>query len=134
MKENKIKQTIIKELKEMPIIQFACKKVGISRATYYRWRSKSKKFSKETDKALMEGESLITDMGESQLIQMIRDKNFQAIQLWLRHHHPKYGNKVELTGNLNIKEEPLTEKQKELVKKSLKMAGLLENKKIKNHE
>ena len=134
MKENKFKQTIIKELKEMPIIQFACKKAGISRATYYRWRSKSKKFSKEADKALMEGESLITDMGESQLIQMIRDKNFQAIQLWLRHHHPKYGNKVELTGNLNIKEEPLTEKQKELVKKSLKMAGLLENKKIKNHE
>ena len=134
MKQNKLKEIIIKELKEMPIIQFACKKTGVSRATYYRWRNESKKFAKEADRALTEGEAFITDMSESQLVQLIKDRNFQAIQLWLRHHHLKYTNKVELTGNLNVKEEPLTEKQKELVEKSLRMAGLLENKDPKKNE
>jgi len=135
MKRSKLKETILKELKEMPIIQFACKKTGVSRATYYRWRRESKKFAKEADEALAEGEAFITDMSESQLVQMIRDRNFQAIQLWLRHHHPKYTNKVEFTGSLNVKEEPLTPDQEKLVEKALKLAGLLEDKQTqKNHE
>ncbi len=128
MKQDKLKNSLIEQLKEMPIVQFACKKAGISRATYYRWRNKAPEFAKAADAAIAEGEALVTDLSESQLISLIRDRNFQALQLWLRHHHPKYTNKVEVTGHLNVKEEPLTPEQEELVEKALRLAGLLENK------
>ena len=134
MKKDKIRDSMIVALKEMPIVQIACKKVGVGRTTYYRWRE-NKKFAREADTAIAEGEAFITDMSESQLIGLIRDKNFPAIQLWLRHHHPKYTNKVEVTGNLNMKEEPLTPEQEELVEKALGLAGLLEAKQVQqNHE
>ncbi len=128
MKRNKLKELIIKELKEMPIVQFVCKKTGIGRASYYRWLKEDKEFAEEVKSAIAEGEALITDMSESQLISLIRDRNFPALHLWLKSHHPKYGNKVEVTGNLNIKEEPLTPEQEELVKRALGLAGLLETK------
>lgn len=127
MKKEKLEDALIEQLKEMPILQFACKKVNVSRASYYRWRQ-DPEFAKAADTAIAEGEALITDMSESQLISLIRDRNFQALQLWLRHHHPKYGNKVEVTGHLNVKEELLTPEQEELVKKALGLAGLLEDK------
>ena len=133
MKRDKLKISLIDQLKQMPIVQITCKKLGISRASYYRWRQ-DPEFAKEADAAIAEGEALITDMSESQLISLIRDRNFQALQLWLRHHHPKYGNKVEVTGHLNVKEEPLTPEQEELVKKALGLAGLLESKQTEqNH-
>jgi predicted DNA-binding transcriptional regulator AlpA len=135
MKTEKEKQLLIEQLKKTPIVQIACERVGVGRATYYRWRKEDEEFKKTTDEAIIEGETLITDMSESQLISLIRDKNFPAIQLWLRSHHPKYTSKVEVTGNLNVKEEPLTLEQEELVEKALQLAGLLKNKQTQqNHE
>jgi len=122
MKRNKLKELIIKELKEMPIVQFACKKAGVSRASYYRWLKEDKEFAKEAESAIAEGEALITDMSESQLISLIRDRNFQALQLWLRHHHPKYGNKVELSGHIKYSDEKLTPEQANVVKQALRLA------------
>jgi len=127
MKKDKFRDSIIVALKEMPIVQFACKKTGISRASYYRWRKESPNFAKEANEAITEGESLISDLSETQLVNLIKDRNFPAIQLWLKHHHPKYANKIELTGNLNIKEEPLTPEQQQLIEKSLTLAGILLN-------
>ncbi len=123
MKEKKSKKLILEHLRKMPLIQVACEKSGVARASFYRWKQKDKEFAKEVDTAIAEGEAMITDMSEAQLITLIRDKNFQAVQLWLKSHHPKYGNKLEVTGNLNIKEEPLTPEQAAIVKAALKMAG-----------
>ena len=135
MKTKREKQLLVEQLKKMPIVQIACDRSNISRASYYRLRKEDGEFKKITDDAIIEGETLITDMSESQLISLIRDKNFPAIQLWLKSHHPKYTNKVEVSGNLNLKEEPLTQEQEELVKKALQLAGLLKNKQTQqNHE
>lgn len=131
MKENKSKKLILEQLRKMPLIQVACEKSGVARASFYRWKQKDKEFAKEIDTAIAEGEAMITDMSEVQLINLIRDKNFQAVQLWLKSHHPKYGNKLEVTGNLNVKEEPLTPEQQQLVEKSLALAGIILN--DKNH-
>jgi len=122
MKKDKFKDSIIQQLKEMPIVQVACKKVGVGRTTYYRWRE-NKKFAKEADTAIAEGEAFITDMSESQLISLIRDRNFQALQLWLRHHHPKYSNKIEVDGRLTYSDEELTPEQIALVKAALRLAS-----------
>jgi predicted DNA binding protein len=126
MKQDKLKNSLIEQLKEMPILQFACKKVGVSRASYYRWR-KDLEFAKEADAAIVEGETLITDLGESQLISLIRDRNFPAIQLWLKTHHPKYANKVEVEGHLTYSDEELTPEQASIVKEALRLASFDKN-------
>ena len=123
------KNLLLNNLKQIPIIELACSKSSVSRATFYRHKKQDKEFAKLVDEALAEGEGFINDMSESQLIALIKSKNFQAIQLWLRHHHPKYSQKLEVSGNINIKEEPLSAEQEELVKKSLKLAGLLPSEK-----
>ncbi len=123
MRQDKDKQLLLARLKETPIIEFACKKNGIGRATYYRWRE-DKEFAKSADEAIAEGEAFITDMSESQLISMIRDRNFQAIQLWLRHHHSKYSQKLEITANISQQDE-LTPEQEAVVREALRLASLL---------
>jgi len=122
MKKDKTKKLLLEQLKETPIVEYACKKLNVSRATYYRWR-KNKEFAQASEKALTEGEALITDMSEGQLISLIRDKNFPAIQLWLKAHSPKYNNKLEILGSLNIKEEPLTPEQEKIRKEALRLAN-----------
>lgn len=135
MKTNKSKELLIEQLRKTPIIQVSCEKTMIGRASFYRWRDEDKEFAKAAEKAIAEGEMLITDLSELQLINLIRDKNFPAINLWLRVHSKKYSNKVEVTGSLNIKEKPLSAEQQELVKKALGLAGLLTDKRTeKNYE
>lgn len=116
------KDKILEQLKKMPIIQVACERSNVSRGTFYRWQNEDKEFAKAADRAIAEGEAFITDMSESQLISLIRDKNFPAIQLWLRHHHPIYANKLEITGHLKHSKEELTPEEKALIRKALKLA------------
>ena len=126
-KSEKQTKIILENLKQTPIVEFACKKAGISRATLYRWKKKSKEFSDAIDEATITGESFITDMSESQLISLVKDKNFQAIQLWLKHHHPKYTNKLEITGDIKTTREP-TEEEKEIIRTTLNLANIALNK------
>jgi len=128
------KQTLLDNLRQMPIIELACKKSNISRASFYNWKRNDKEFAKSAEEAITEGENLITDLSEHQLISLIRDGNFQAIQLWLKSHHKRYAEKLDVTANVNIKDEPLTPEQKELVEKSLTMAGILLNTNQQNHD
>ncbi|HXF44039.1 MAG TPA: phBC6A51 family helix-turn-helix protein [Candidatus Paceibacterota bacterium] len=140
-RRSKDKEKLLEQLRKMPIIQIACERAGVSRASYYRWRNEDEVFKKAADEALDEGEALITDMSESQLIAMIREKNFQAVQLWLRHHHPKYKQKVEVTANFQTPQEELTPEQEKTVKEALRLASLTVEEPIKevnqtsqNHE
>ena len=130
MKDDKAKKLIIEQLKKMPIIQVACEKTHIARASFYRWKKDNKKFAKEVEEAIAEGEAMITDLSEVQLINLVRDKEFHAIQLWLRSHHPKYTTKIEVSGKINS-DEPLTKAQKETIRQALKLSSLRdhENKK-----
>ncbi len=119
------KDLLIEKLKKTPVVQVACKKVGVGRATYYRWRKEDEKFARTADTALEEGSSLINDMAESQLLSAIRDQNMTAIIFWLKHHHRRYATRVELDAKLKIDKETLTTEQEVLVNKALKLAGLL---------
>ena len=134
MISEKEKNSLLEHLRQMPIVELACKKTSISRATFYRWKKEDKEFSKLAEEAIECGESFITDLSETQLINLIREMNFQAIQLWLKHHHKKYAEKLDVTANVNIKEEPLTDGQKELVEKALTQAGILLNASLQNHD
>ena len=93
-RQEKDKRAMVEALKEMPIIQVACKRAGIGRATYYRWKMEDSNFARECDVALREGIEFINDMSESQIVQLIKERKLPAINLWLKSNNPRYGGKT----------------------------------------
>lgn len=134
VRQAKDKELLLEQLRKIPIVQVACQKVGVGRATYYRWRKEDKEFAKMADDALAEGNLLVNDMAESQLLSAIRDKNLVAIIFWLKHHHPAYATKMEVTAKFKSLEEKLTPEQEALLTKALKLAALLPGEKIEKKE
>jgi hypothetical protein len=124
-RQTKNKEELLEQLKKRPIVQIACEKAGIGRATYYRWRKEDPKFAEKADQALQEGSLLVNDMAESQLMSAIRDKNLTAIIFWLKNHHPSYATKVEVTAKLKADNESLTPEQEALVTRALQLAALI---------
>ena len=120
VRQSKEKELLLEQFRKIPIIQVACEKSGVGRATYYRWRQDDPEFAKMADEALSEGSLLVNDMAESQLLQAIRSQNLGATIFWLKHHHPAYANKVEITGRLKHDYE-LTTEEETLIAKALAM-------------
>jgi len=118
-RQAKNKELVIEQLKKSPVVELVCQKANISRATYYRWRQEDKKFTDLADKAISEGNLLINDMAEAQLLRAIRDNNFRAIVYWLKNHHPTYATKIELTTKQSNENESLTPAQEAMVKKAI---------------
>ena len=114
-KKNKVKDSFLDELRKIPIVQVACEKSGVSRNSVYRWRKEDEEFSKAMDIALQEGEDLVNDMSESQLLTLIKEKSWSAISFWLRHRNPKYKDKVEVTTKVSIDDDTLTDEQEAIV-------------------
>ncbi len=127
-RQSREKGLLLEQLKKVPIVHIACEKSGVGRATYYRWRDEDEVFKKAADAALVEGEALITDMSESQLISLIKDRKFPAVHLWLRQHHPKYKDKIEVVTR-SAEDDTLTPEQEAIVKKALKLGGIINSKK-----
>ena len=124
MKKNKLQDKFFDELKNVPIIQVGCEKTGISRNSVYRWKKEDRNFSKKMDQALADGVAFVNDMSESQLLTLIKEKNYPAISFWLKHRNDNYKNKVELSGIIHTKEEPLTKDQKKVLRKALRLSSL----------
>jgi hypothetical protein len=124
MKKDKFRELFLDHLRKVPIVQVACEKVGVSRNSVYRWKKDDVAFAKEMETALEEGEALVNDMSESQLITLIREKNWHAISFWLRHRNPKYRDRLEVTAKVQAQEE-LTEEQAAIVKEALRLASLI---------
>ncbi len=130
MKKNKVKDKFFEELSKIPIVQVACEKTGLSRNSVYRWKKDDPSFAKEMEKALSEGVAFVNDMSESQLLTMIKEKNYQAISFWLRHRNDNYKNKIEIT--TREESEEMTPSQKKIVRNALKLASITKSKSIKN--
>ena len=118
---------LLEQLRKTPIVQIACEKLGIARATFYRWKMEDKAFAKEIDQAILDGCLLVNDLAESQLIGAVKDRNLSAVMYWLRHHHKDYRNKIEMEGTINTIQE-LSPEQEKLVKQALKLAQIILNK------
>lgn len=121
-RQAKLKASLLEELKRMPIVEFSCKRIGIGRTTFYRWKKEDPKFAKQAEEAAQEGVEVISEMAESQLLSCIRDKELGAITFWLKHRNPKYSSKLEV--KVKKDDEPLTDEQQELIRQALKLAGL----------
>jgi len=123
-KKSRLQKAFFNELRKVPIVLVACEKSGISRNSVYRWKREDKEFSKVMDEALAEGEALVNDMSESQLLTMIKEKNWSAISFWLRHRNPRFKDKIEVTSKIEDSEE-LTPSQAEIVRQALTLAKIL---------
>jgi hypothetical protein len=84
------KSKFIEYIRETPLVSFACKRVGISRATYYRWFNGDKDFRDQIQKVLRQGRDNINDLAEATLIKMIKGENFNATRFWLQNNNKRY--------------------------------------------
>lgn len=81
---------IIQELQETGIVSVACKKVGLSRQSLYRWKEEDPDFSDRIDEAILMGVSSINDLSESKLVTNINKGDQRAIEFQLKNNHPRY--------------------------------------------
>lgn len=121
---SKQKQEFLEQIKRTPIVQIACEKAVISRATIYRWRDADKEFAEAMDTALREGKLLVNDVAESQLMAAIRERNMTAIIFWLKHHHQEYVQRIKIDAQISNLTEKLTPEQESVVREALRLAAL----------
>jgi len=122
-RQQKEKEQVIEQLRRVPIIEVACTKVGIARATFYRWKHDDNAFSQAVEEAIEEGVAFINALAESKLLGEINNGNFTSVMYWLNHRHPAYGTRVELT--THKQKDELTPEQEEAVMKALQLGGIL---------
>ncbi|MFA7254068.1 MAG: hypothetical protein WC107_05960 [Patescibacteria group bacterium] len=125
LRKAKTQEQIIEQLKRTPIIEVTCNRVGVGRNSYYRWRRESKKFTEKCDRAIQEGCLLINDLAESTLITAMKEQNLTACMYWLNHRHDSYKNKLEVSGNLEIKQDKLSKEEEKNIRKALELASLI---------
>ncbi len=130
MKKDRYQKAFLDELRKVPIVQVACERTGLSRNTVYRWRKEDKAFTKNMDDALAEGVELVSDMSESQLLTLIKEKNYSAISFWLRHRNNNYKDRLEITNKDDSEE--LTPSQAKIVKHALELANIAKSNSINN--
>jgi hypothetical protein len=132
MKKNKLQNQFFEELRKVPIIQVACEKTGVSRNSIYRWKKEDPKFSKKMEQAMTDGVAFVNDMSESQLLTMIKEKNWSAISFWLKHRNDNYKDKIEITTKED--NEKLTSEQKKIVREALRLGTTIISDNQNKHE
>lgn len=132
MKKNNFQEHFFDELKKVPIVQVACEKTGISRNSVYRWKKEDSEFSKKMDEAMSIGIAFVNDMSESQLLTMIKEKNWSAISFWLKHRNNNYKNKIEIT--TKEENEELTPEQENIVREALQLGRIIINENKKEND
>jgi len=121
-RQSKEMKLLIDNLRKIPIVQVACEKTGVSRATFYRWHKSNSTFAKLADESINESVEIVNDMAEAKLVSSIRDGNMTAIVYWLKHRHKAYSNRVEVLGTLSHLGCEITDEYKELINKALRLA------------
>ena len=115
---------LLEQLRKTPIVQYACEKVGVSRATFYRWKTEDEFFAKAAAEALAEGTELVSDLAESRLLTAMRDGNLGAVMYWLKHRNPNYNARLVVTAKVRNQNEPLTQEQRDMIERSIAFASL----------
>lgn len=89
------KDKMLEYLAESGNVSFACKKLGIVRKTFYRWKEDDPEFSHESDIAIASGKSFVNDLAHTQLIRKIQEGDMQAVRFQLVSCHPDYQKTVQ---------------------------------------
>lgn len=134
VRQDKLKQTLLEQLRRLPVREVAYEKTGVTRMTCNRWRKASKKFAEEMDTAIAEGYEFLCGLAESQIISLVRQGKFEAARFVLQHHDPRYANKLELTGTIHTKDAPLSPAEKAARTLAFKFSSLHEQENSKKEK
>ncbi|MDE1924933.1 MAG: hypothetical protein KGH79_02005 [Patescibacteria group bacterium] len=124
MKSAGDKKKFLETLRENHVVLAVCRKTGVGKTTYYRWRQEDPEFAIEADLAIREGIELVNDAAESNIIAEIKNRDKDASKFWLKHRHPAYTTKIQVEA---AKPDPeLSPEQEAAVRKALELASLSE--------
>lgn len=120
MKRDIGKKAVLEQLLKTPIVEVACSKAGIGKTSFYEWKNADAEFAKAVNEAMKIGIDFISDIAESQLVNLIKKGNFSAVAYWLKHNrNERYGEKLKISGTVEVREE-LTEEEFELIDLAVK--------------
>lgn len=124
VRQTKLKELFLEQLKKTPTIEHSSQKVGVSRMTILRWRKANKNFHREIEIALQEGREFVSDLAENQMFSLIMQGDTSMVRFWLTHNNERYRNKLELSGKLDTKSDPLTKEQRKAIREALNLSSL----------
>lgn len=86
--------------KSLGVVTNACRKVGVSRDTFYRWLKEDEDFKRKVEDV----SEMSLDFAESKLYKLIADENVTAILFYLKTKgkHRGYKESVEHSGGLVV--------------------------------
>ncbi len=90
MKRRHLENRFIEELERVHIISLACKNVGLSRQTIYRWMDNDPKFRQRVHDAIEMGVESVCDLAESKMVGAIDRGESWAIKFLLMNRHKEY--------------------------------------------
>lgn len=138
------KSRLIQLLSETPFTNHACKKVGISRATFYRWKKDNPDFRKSVDKALHDGRTNLIEVAEAMIAKKVKEGESWAIKFFLTHNsktyapkrptypiqtiNPEQQEKMQMLYEWILRNKPLSKEMKDSMMKAFKSAGFIDGK------
>jgi hypothetical protein len=141
-KERDTRARIIEILEDTPLVSYACKKAGISRATYYRWMNDDLKFAEQVERAITMGRESSVEIGEAVIIKKMREGDLGATKYFLSFNSNRYTPRRPLPAPPSLAEEerrlliramdillsrqPLEKEQWVQIKRALQNTGLLD--------
>lgn len=84
------KRKMIEALAECRLVILAVKQVGISRATYYRWRDEDPVFAADADNSIQIGKQKLYETAEGVVMKKLQAEDTRAAIFVLRRLHPDY--------------------------------------------
>lgn len=110
MIDDKTKNKFLQDLEKSGNVYLSCMRVGINRATYYRWKNGDKEFRKKAILAERNGRQNNCDVAEHALMMNVKDRKIDAIKYLLSHNSSRYkpkNRKVYIEHSNLFKEEEL---------------------------
>ncbi len=84
------KSKLIQILEETPLVNYACKKIGMGRTTFYRWMKSNLQFKKDVEHALQNGRFQWSEIAESALMKNVKNGKMDAVKFYLTHNDKRY--------------------------------------------
>lgn len=80
----------LEELEQVPIVAFACKKVDISRNTYYRWCNEDPDFALAAQERIEIGVDFVNDHAQTNILNGIKSGDIGVSKWWLSSRHKDF--------------------------------------------
>lgn len=102
MIKSRLKKKLIEEISKVGNVWFSCSKLGIGRATYYRWKEKCPSFKIEAEEAECLGRQNMGDIADAALLKNVKNGSQRAIEYALGHNSERYRYENKKSPNVEL--------------------------------